>query len=172
VVGDLTSPTPAIPAGSPLVTDPAYSAFDVAAMSLALHHVDDPSLAVRRLTERLRPGGVLVVVEFLRHDAMAVSHPAKKSVVHDGFATEEIKKIFEDAGCGGDFAVAEMEGVEFPIVHGTGGHPQGHGHIHEHRHGHGHGHGHEDGHHHLGGGASSGVSVPERRAFIARGSKL
>ncbi|KAF2280352.1 S-adenosyl-L-methionine-dependent methyltransferase [Westerdykella ornata] len=43
-----------------------WNNFDVAAISLGFHHFESPSLALRRLAERLRPGsGVLVIVDFL-----------------------------------------------------------------------------------------------------------
>ena len=167
-MGDLTSPTPSIPSGSPLEDDPAYSAFDIAAVCLALHHVDDPALAIRRLAERVRPGGVLVVVDFLRHTGLVSSHPARKSVAHDGFAVEDVKKMFEDAGCGDGFAAVEMKGIEFPNdVHGGPVHKHGHGYGHGHG---GHGHG-SHGHGHSGHDGESG-RILERRVFIARGSKF
>ena len=37
--------------------------FDLALMSMALHHVADPKLVVARLVDRLKPGGVLVIVD-------------------------------------------------------------------------------------------------------------
>ena len=165
-MGDLTSPAPSTPFGSALETDPAYTAFDVAVVSLALHHMDEPSLVVRRLAERLRPGGVLVVVDFLRHEATAVSHAARKSVAHDGFAIEDVERMFEDAGCAGGFAATEMKGVEFPSLggdHGHGGHQHG-----------SHAHGHPSGgdSHHRGAGHHADAATRERRAFIARGVKL
>jgi len=52
---------------------PEFSNFDVAAVGLGFHHFDDPSLAARRLAERLKTGGVLVILDFFSHDKMDVS---------------------------------------------------------------------------------------------------
>jgi hypothetical protein len=57
---------------------PEFSSFDVAAVGLGFHHFDDPSLAARRLAERLKTEGVLVILDFFSHDKMDVSrlpHP-------------------------------------------------------------------------------------------------
>lgn len=47
--------------------------FDVAAVGLGFHHFDDPGLAAARLAARLRPGGVLVILDFLPHGEIDVS---------------------------------------------------------------------------------------------------
>lgn len=39
--------------------------FDVACVGLGFHHFDEPALAARRLVARLRPGGVLMIIDFL-----------------------------------------------------------------------------------------------------------
>ncbi len=36
------------------------------------------------------------------------SHPAASTVIHHGFSEEHIKRIFEEAGVGKDFALEEM----------------------------------------------------------------
>lgn len=41
--------------------------FDLAAVGLGFHHFEDPVLSATRLAERLRPGGVLLVIDFLPH---------------------------------------------------------------------------------------------------------
>ncbi len=41
--------------------------FDIAAVGLGFHHFDDPALAAKRLSERLKKGGVLMIVDFLPH---------------------------------------------------------------------------------------------------------
>lgn len=44
---------------------PEWFDFDVAVMSMALHHVPDPKDMLVQLRKRLRRGGVLVLVEFV-----------------------------------------------------------------------------------------------------------
>lgn len=46
---------------------PEFSGFDLAVVGLGFHHFDDPELAAARLVARLRPGGVLLVIDFLPH---------------------------------------------------------------------------------------------------------
>ncbi|KAI3399529.1 hypothetical protein diail_6551 [Diaporthe ilicicola] len=46
-----------------------FFGFDLAVVGLGFHHFDDPDLAARRLVARLRPGGVLMIIDFLPHDA-------------------------------------------------------------------------------------------------------
>lgn len=65
VVGNLIdakSPPPAHLAG------PEFHDFDIAVVGLGFHHFDDPALAAKRLAERLKPGGVLMIVDFLPHE--------------------------------------------------------------------------------------------------------
>lgn len=45
-----------------------FFGFDVACVGLGFHHFDDPELAARRLATRLRPGGVLMIIDFLVFD--------------------------------------------------------------------------------------------------------
>lgn len=52
--------------------DPQFEAeqffgFDVVACSLAFHHFEDVQFAARRMMERLRPGGVLFIIDLLNH---------------------------------------------------------------------------------------------------------
>lgn len=64
---DPSDPNPAALAG------PEFTGFDVAAVGLGFHHFDDPTLAARRLGERLKTGGVLMILDFLPHDKPDVS---------------------------------------------------------------------------------------------------
>lgn len=68
--GNLCVPDDPNPAA---LTAPEFSDFDIAAVGLGFHHFDDPSLAARRLAERLKTGGVLMILDFLPHDSMDVS---------------------------------------------------------------------------------------------------
>lgn len=78
--------------------------FDIAVVGLGFHHFDDPALAAKRLTERLKKGGVLMIVDFLPHAHHEThSHAAAHTVTHMGFSEEQVRKMFEDAGAGGGF---------------------------------------------------------------------
>jgi len=68
--GNLLAPDDLSPSA---LASPNFFNFDIAAVGLGLHHFDDPALAARRLVERLRPGGVLLVLDFLPHGKMDVS---------------------------------------------------------------------------------------------------
>ncbi|KAK0655209.1 S-adenosyl-L-methionine-dependent methyltransferase [Cercophora newfieldiana] len=103
--GNLTAPDDPSPAA---FSSPNFFNFDIAAVGLGFHHFDNPALAAQRLVERLRPGGVLFVLDFLPHEKMHSSHAASHTVTHHGFSREAIQKIFEDAGAGKDFALQDV----------------------------------------------------------------
>ncbi|CAF3432916.1 unnamed protein product [Fusarium graminearum] len=157
--GNLADPTDPSPAA---FTDAKFFDFDVAGVGLGFHHFDKPDLASKRLTERLRPGGVLFIIDFVAHK-IDPKDAEKRGIAHHGFSEEQIRKMFEDAGLT-DFAYQELpEPITFKD-------PMGHGHNHGHRHRHGgshtaskHEHG---GGHHDGKGHSMTI-----QAFIARASK-
>lgn len=44
-----------------------FSGFDLAVVGLGFHHFDDPDLAAKRLAARLKPGGVLLIIDFLSY---------------------------------------------------------------------------------------------------------
>lgn len=46
-------------------------------------------------------------------DSRKASHPAASTVTHHGFSAEQIKRIFEEAGVGKDFALDEIATVSF-----------------------------------------------------------
>ncbi|KAK0725729.1 S-adenosyl-L-methionine-dependent methyltransferase [Lasiosphaeris hirsuta] len=145
--GNLLSTPP-----SPSLAAPAFTNFTLAAVGLGFHHFDDPALAARRLVERLAPGGVLVVIDFLPHAKIESTHAASHTVTRHGFEEEEVRGMFEDAGAGEGFRLEEV-GIVF-----NRGVKEDHGHGHEHG---------EAGHSH---GSHSGGEV-RRRIFIARGAK-
>lgn len=83
--------------------------FDVAVVSMALHHVADPAELVRRLAERyLAPGGSLVVVDWVAHGPGEPEpephhhhhHPAAHTITRHGFAEAEMRDMFAAAGLG------------------------------------------------------------------------
>lgn len=119
VLGNLIDPSDPNPAS---LSGPEFHDFDIAAVGLGFHHFDDPALAAKRLGERLRKGGVLMILDFMPHGHFhghdehghGHEHPAKKTVVHMGFSEEEMKKVFEGAGVGGGFEFVVLgKGVVF-----------------------------------------------------------
>ncbi|KAM0388973.1 hypothetical protein HYE67_001019 [Fusarium culmorum] len=159
--GNLADPTDPSPAA---FTDARFFDFDVAGVGLGFHHFDKPDLASKRLTERLRPGGVLFIIDFVAHK-IDPKDAEKRGIAHHGFSEEQIRKMFEDAGLT-DFAYQELpEPITFKD-------PMGHGHNHGHGHGHGHGGSHTASKHEHGGGHHDGKGHSMTiQAFIARASK-
>ncbi|KAI1493219.1 S-adenosyl-L-methionine-dependent methyltransferase [Biscogniauxia mediterranea] len=122
VQGDLLSSSPS-PSLSPI---PSLSdEFDIAAVGAGFHHFADPGLAARRLAARLRrPGGVLLVVDFLLASSDGYEHEhghghghghgngnedghgdggGAHTVMHGGFTEAQVRDMFVGAGAGGDF---------------------------------------------------------------------
>jgi SAM-dependent methyltransferase len=79
--------------------------FDLAVVGLGFHHFEDPTLAAARLAERLKTGGVLMIIDFMPH-----SNHGEIEVDGDG-----------GTGSG--------EGISYGHGHGIfHGHGHGHGH--------------------------------------------
>ncbi|OBT85813.1 hypothetical protein VE02_06045 [Pseudogymnoascus sp. 03VT05] len=66
-VGDLIDPEIARPGE---FEGEVFWGFDLVVVGLGFHHFGDVGVAARRLGERLKGGGVLVVMDFLPHDGM------------------------------------------------------------------------------------------------------
>ncbi|EWZ83898.1 hypothetical protein NW765_008208 [Fusarium oxysporum] len=148
--------------------DSKFFGFDVAGVGLGFHHFDKPDLASKQLAERLNPGGVLFIIDFVAHK-IDPKDAALRGITHHGFTEDEIKKMFEDAGLT-DFAYQELpEPITFKDCHS-------HDHGHEHGHGHGHNHEHNEDNHsgsgeHVHGHGKKKGSSTTKRIFIARASK-
>ena len=82
----------------PRLSDEELAGFDLVAICMALHHASDVELATRRLAERLRPGGVLLIIDWAGQ-ADWHAHPAAHTVSHESFSEEQIVSLFEQAGC-------------------------------------------------------------------------
>ncbi|KAK1751122.1 S-adenosyl-L-methionine-dependent methyltransferase [Echria macrotheca] len=112
------------PTDPPLAAD-ALLGFDLVVTSMALHHFEDPGTAIKRLAARLRPGGVLLVIDWtpldgstpaqreyeqeLRAEGKSIKaledsareHAAKHTISKpNGFTQAEMVELFERAGCG------------------------------------------------------------------------
>lgn len=122
---------------------PEFFEFDIAAVGMGFHHFESPTLAAKRLGERLKKGGTLLIVDFAPHELSGVvgghghrhdhghghSHAhdaamegkpseaindARETITHHGFSETDVKKMFENAGVGLDFKYQEIgDGVVF-----------------------------------------------------------
>lgn len=108
VLGDLAAADGPVPADLLLAHPRLAAPFDVAAVGGGFHHFADPELAAQRLAERLRPGGVLLIWDFLPHGPRNGHH----SVMHHGLSEDRVRAMFDRAGVG--------EGFEL-VVLGSGG---------------------------------------------------
>ncbi|MCJ1251406.1 hypothetical protein MMC30_008639 [Trapelia coarctata] len=123
VQGDLMEPV-----GDALGSHDIFG-FDVAVLSIALHHFDKPGVLIKRLMERLTDGAVLVVVDWTppchkksREQASTASsdhqhyhdhshgtsnnhghgqgnYPGTHTVAHDGFTKQQMETMSAKAGC-------------------------------------------------------------------------
>ncbi|RYP32140.1 hypothetical protein DL767_005376 [Monosporascus sp. MG133] len=132
VVGDLADPD-----RPDVLPGPEFRDFDLVAVGGGFHHFADPELAAARLVERLRPGGVLLIWDFKPHGHGegrgrdtggedkgdgdgdgGFTGPARHTIVHQGFTEERIRAIYEKAGAGTNFRLAELgAGFLFGDVH-------------------------------------------------------
>jgi SAM-dependent methyltransferase len=107
IQGDLTSPVPEL-------KETEWFDFDIAIISMALHHVVDPILLLIRLRERVRKGGVIVVVDWVKIDSdegedrkeKRYDEAKMKKLQHGpkiwpGFSKNEIEANLRAAGCEG-----------------------------------------------------------------------
>ena len=117
--------------------------FDLVVICMALHHLENPQEAVKRLVNRLKVGGVLVIIDWAtgsekyrrqqetkkgnndggaHHDHRSGRYPAAHTVAHDSFAREQIEGALKDAGCSEtDFVLASKPSV---VPMATGGQMQ------------------------------------------------
>ncbi|OGM50118.1 SAM-dependent methyltransferase [Aspergillus bombycis] len=103
------------------LSGPDYSDFDVVFVSMALHHFEKPDLAMKRLGERLKKGGVCLIIDVLphgKHDHNAhemhnPNHEATHTIKTHGFTLEDMRKLYETAGLGMGF---DYQVIEEPFV--------------------------------------------------------
>ena len=103
--------------------------FDLAVMSMALHHVEEPKIMIAKLVERLRPGGAVVIIDWIpsgrtppdSHGSHADEkkdghgqHAGSHTISFDGFSKGEMHKIFCGAGCSNSDYVLAASPSEFP----------------------------------------------------------
>ncbi|EHY54820.1 hypothetical protein HRR83_004010 [Exophiala dermatitidis] len=87
------------------------SDFDIVVVSMALHHVSDPTKLMQRLAKCLRPGGTCVILDRVpdstssRTDVTLSTSQAEmlKTVNQHGFSEGEMRRLYQDAGLGHKF---------------------------------------------------------------------
>ncbi|KAI1300483.1 S-adenosyl-L-methionine-dependent methyltransferase [Xylaria venustula] len=135
VLGDLASATI-----DEALLSPELFNFDIAVVGGGFHHFGDPELAARRLVERLKPGGVLLIWDFLPHspphrhhqdhhhdghaekkgeEGKETGHDVYHSVMHHGFSEARMQEIFTAAGAGTDFRLEHIGGGYVLAGHGN-----------------------------------------------------
>ncbi len=70
--------------------------FDVAVLSQALHHADDPIKALTEARRVLKPGGRLMVIDLLAHNEDWVRERLQHR--HLGFTEPDLKRLLKEAG--------------------------------------------------------------------------
>lgn len=136
VVGNLLDPENP----SPPTTSSEDSGFDIAAVGMGFHHFEDTALCLRRLAERLRPGGVVLIIDLVHDHSRGRGHghdhghdhphgegrkdgeedafaAMRHTIKHDGFDEAGMRQLFEDAGLT-DFG---MQALEQPCIMVMGG---------------------------------------------------
>ncbi|KAM5347121.1 hypothetical protein ACJ41O_010126 [Fusarium nematophilum] len=113
--GNLSDPDDSSPSA---LSDSKFFNFDLAGVGLGFHHFDDCELATKRLSERLKPGGVLFIVDFVAHK-MDPEQTAGRGITHHGFTEDQIKTMFEGAGLA-NFGYEELsEPIKFKDFHAS-----------------------------------------------------
>lgn len=83
---------------------PVARRFDLVLMHMVLHYAEDPAAALAEATRVLAPGGMLIVVDLLRHDWTAVTD----RLAHrwPGFGDDEMAGLMEETGLRPDQALS------------------------------------------------------------------
>jgi SAM-dependent methyltransferase len=79
-----------------------YFDFDLIAMSLALHHVDEQQLLTDSLVKRLKPGGTILFIDWAPDDNDPVKGEGKvqQTFGHSAaFSENRMNELFRNAGC-------------------------------------------------------------------------
>lgn len=99
IQGDVTIPLPE--ARDRAIGSLDFYDFNVAVISMALHHVEKPDILIKKLVDRLKVGGVLVIIDWVPDgfSARHASHPAAHTVAFDGFTREQMGHWLTEAGC-------------------------------------------------------------------------
>ena len=75
---------------------------------MAIHHVRHPEDLLAKLVDRLKPGGVVVAIDWALLEAGNTAqdqtstnnpHPGAHTVVHSGFTKAQMDRMMQQAGC-------------------------------------------------------------------------
>ncbi|KAL4944874.1 hypothetical protein BDV06DRAFT_219930 [Aspergillus oleicola] len=84
------------------VAGPEYFDFDLVVVSMALHHFEHPEQALKRLGERLKKGGMMIIMDMVpeeHHDhGLSQMGDIAHTISKHGFSLEEMRTMWEDAG--------------------------------------------------------------------------
>ncbi|KAL4959734.1 class I SAM-dependent methyltransferase [Aspergillus stella-maris] len=100
--------------------------FDIIVIGMALHHVSNPPLLLRKFKEILKQGGAVIVLDMVPDQVPSL--PATelegldarevevlKTIGKKGFTEDEMRGMYDDAGLGGGFEYVVIE-EEFRFV--------------------------------------------------------
>lgn len=82
------------------LSGPEFSDFDFVGVGMAMHHFSDPELAMKRFAERMKKGGVCLIIDLIpgQDDKFDHNSEAKDSVNKTGFSEEGMREMFTNAG--------------------------------------------------------------------------
>ncbi|KKK15696.1 hypothetical protein ARAM_007255 [Aspergillus rambellii] len=103
------------------ISGPEFYDFDVIVVSMALHHFQKPELAMSRLAERLKKGGVLIIIDIIpehqddKDNGLRHVTPSEvaETIHRHGFSQEDMNKLYGDAGFATGF---KYQVIEEPLV--------------------------------------------------------
>ncbi|KAL2803037.1 S-adenosyl-L-methionine-dependent methyltransferase [Aspergillus granulosus] len=96
------------------VAGPEYFDFDIVVVSMALHHFEYPEKALKCLGERVKKGGVMMIMDLIPehhhdHDHGHQMGEVFHTISKHGFSAEEMQKMYDDAGLGDGFKYQVIE---------------------------------------------------------------
>ncbi len=85
-----------------------HERFDLIVSSMTLHHIQQPEILIKQLSENLHAGGYLCVADLDPDDGSF--HGDNQGVFHSGFERSHVKDIFEKSGFQhiGDITAAKL----------------------------------------------------------------
>jgi SAM-dependent methyltransferase len=99
------------------VSGPEFFDFDVLVVSMATHHFEHPGQALSRLSERLKEGGIMMIMDLVPEELPDHGMHQMGDVVHTiskhGFSLEEMRTMYDNAGVKTGF---KYEVIDEPLV--------------------------------------------------------